>query len=276
MAGTKRRYLMNCSQCRIQWHLVVLGLCLLRVPLSAEDNLPEQNKLSASSAVIRIPAMANNPGLFGAFFRTKVSILNVTTQVFQIEATLFNQNGEVQKVALAIGPGQALNFDNFLEQVFGYQGAGAVKLASLPSGQTSNQFMVSAEVYADSLSGRYKTIVQPGGDLDSISSSREAFTPGISVDATSRTNIGCYNDGFQALSPQTIFAELYRASGTLVNTYALNLPEKGWSQIGINDTVSGGYIKWRPQTQSSCYCYAVVVDNNSNDGTFIPALSYIP
>ena len=56
----------------------------------------------------------------------------------------------------------------------------------------------------------------------------------------------------------------------------LNLPAKGWSQIGINDTVSGGYIKWRPQTLSSSYCYAVVVDNTSNDGTFIPALSYIP
>ena len=89
--------------------------------------------------------MANNPGQFGAFFRTKVAILNVTPQVFQIEATLYNQNGEVQKVSLASGPGQALNFDNFLEQVFGYQGAGAVKLASLPPGQTSNQFMVSTE-----------------------------------------------------------------------------------------------------------------------------------
>ena len=267
---------MNCSHFRNIWHFVVLGLCLLRLPLEAEDNLPGRNSLSASSAVIRIPAMANNPGLFGAFFRTKVSILNVTPQVFQVEATLYNQTGEVQKVSLASGPGQALNFDNFLQDVFGYQGAGAVRLASLPAGQTSNQFMVSAEVYADSLSGRYKTIVQPGGDSDSISSSREAFTPGISVDATSRTNIGCYNDGFQSLGPQTIFADLNRASGTLVNTYVLNLPAKGWSQIAINDPVSGGYIKWRPQTLSSCYCYAVVVDNTSNDGTFIPALSYIP
>ena len=74
-------------------------------------------------------------------------------------------------------------------------------LATIDDGST-------AEVYSDSLGGRYKTIVQPGGDSDSISSSREAFTPGISVDATSRTNIGCYNDGFQSLGPQTIFADL--------------------------------------------------------------------
>lgn len=220
--------------------------------------------------------MANNPGLFGAFFKTKVSILNVSPYVYEIEATLFDLNGEVRKVSLAIGQRQSLSFDNFLEQVFGYQGAGAVKLASLPAGGTNHQFLVSAEVYTDSLSGRYKTIVQPGGDLDAISSNRGAFSPGISVDATSRTNIGCYNDGFQALSPQTVLVDLFTGFGTLLKTYTLNLPEKGWSQIGISDTVSGGYIQWRPQSQSSCYCYAVVVDNNSNDGTFIPALSYIP
>lgn len=117
-------------------------------------------------------------------------------------------------------------------------------------------------------------VVQPGGDSDAVSSSREAFTPGVSVSATSRTNIGCYNDGFQSSSPQTIFADLYTASGSLLNTYTLNLPVKGWSQFGISDTVSGD--QWRPLSLSSCYCYAVVVDNNSNDGTFIPALSYIP
>ena len=43
---------------------------------------------------------------------------------------------------------------------------------------------------------------------------------------------------------------------------------------GYTANISGGYILWQPQ--ASCYCYAVVVDNTSDDGTFINAIKYVP
>jgi hypothetical protein len=53
----------------------------------------------------------------------------------------------------------------------------------------------------------------------------------------------------------------------------MNLGEDSWNQIGLGDPVSGGYIRWR--STLSCFCYAVVVDNTSNDGSFIPGVTVI-
>jgi hypothetical protein len=43
---------------------------------------------------------------------------------------------------------------------------------------------------------------------------------------------------------------------------------------GINTVVSGGYVQFVPS--DAAVCYAVVVDNSTNDGRFIPAADYRP
>ena len=45
-----------------------------------------------------------------------------------------------------------------------------------------------------------------------------------------------------------------------------------WSQVGVLTNVTSGYIRWR--TSALAYRNAVVVDNLSNDGTFIPGAEY--
>lgn len=222
-----------------------------------------------------VPVMANNPGMFGAVFKTRVTLLNPTGFSYTIYVNLYSQNGKVGTRTIAISPHEAKNYENFLEDVFGYSGAGTVELDSWfdpPGGTSDYHFLVKAEVYTDSPSGEYKTVVATGAPFESIGSRFEAYTPGIFVGAASRANIGCFNDS--SSSPNTIQAHLYSASGSLIRTYSLSLPPNGWSQTGIADAVSGGYILWQPQTV--CYCYAVVVDNRSNDGAFIRATEYIP
>jgi hypothetical protein len=214
--------------------------------------------------------MANNPGLIGAFFKTRVSIRNVAPLNYSIQATLYNQFGKAKEATIQITNGQQLNYENFLEELFQYQGAGTVELDAwfaILGGSSDNEFLVTAEVYTDSFSGRYKTIVIPA---DSIGTTFPAFSAAIYVDASSRTNIGCFNAGF---GTNQISTELRSPSGDLINTYQINLSENSWNQIGIGDAVTGGYIRWRPA--SSAYCYAVVVDNTSNDGSFIPAQEYV-
>ena len=39
---------------------------------------PITNQLGTAFAISRIPTLANSPGQFGAFFKTRVSLLNVT------------------------------------------------------------------------------------------------------------------------------------------------------------------------------------------------------
>ena len=71
--------------------------------------------------------------------------------------------------------------------------------------------------------------------------------------------------------------------------YSLDLPKIGKCVDGLIDAgmrsgnavyvvcgaganVTNGYIRWR--TSALAYCYAVVVDNLSNDGTFVPGAEY--
>ncbi len=234
---------------------------------------PPKSKAAQAFPVITVPVMANNQGATAAFFKTRVSIINPTTFSYPIEAALYNQNGFVKEVTLAIVAGQILNYENFLEEVFQYNGAGSVKFDSWigPEGGSSDyDFLVTAEVYTDSPNGQYKTIVATGPPPDSISQSFAAYSAGIRVDANNRTNIGCSN---ASQGPNVVFADIYDGNSTLVGVHQLQLSADGWFQEKVFENVSGGYIRWRPS--GPAYCYAVVVDNTSNDGTFIPASSYV-
>lgn len=252
--------------------LLAAASLLLAINASAADrNLP-RNALSAFPTVV-VPVMANNPGLIpGTFFKTKVAIINPTQLAYPIQVTLYNGNGQAGQATINILPRQLRNYENFLEQIFGYSGAGSVVFnsgAGVPGGSALNDFIVSAEVFTDSPSGKYKTVVTSGGLLDAVSNLSEAFSLGIIVDGTTRTNIGAYNDSD---STNVVNADVYNAAGTLLDTVTLTLPARSWAQTGVLINVTNGYIRWR--ASSLAYCYAVVVDNRSNDGTFIPAAEY--
>ena len=223
---------------------------------------------------VTIPVMANNPGLQGAFFKTKVAIFNPTQLSYPIDITLFGGNGQVAKTTINMAPGQIRNYENFLQDVFSYSGAGAVQFdssAGAPGGSTGRDFMVTAEVFTESSSGKYKTVVAPGPLLENTLPDFDNFSLGVNVDSNSRTNVGCFNDSAGA---NEINADVFNSSGQLVTTVTLSLNGKSWNQVAVPVNVSGGYIKWR--LQSSAYCYAVLVDNKSNDGTFIPASDVVP
>jgi hypothetical protein len=252
--------------------LVAASSLLLALSASAADrNLP-RNGLSAFPTVV-IPVMANNPGVIpGTFFKTKVAIINPTQLSYPIQVTLYDGNGQAGQATISMAPGQVRNYDNFLEQIFGRSGAGSVVFnsgAGVPGGSAANDFIVSAEVFTDSPTGKYKTVVTSGALLDSVSNLSEAFSLGITVDASTRTNVGAFND---TESPNVINADVYSAAGTLLGTVTLTLPARSWAQVAVPTNVTNGYIRWR--TSGLAYCYAVVVDNLSNDGTFIPGAEY--
>ncbi len=251
-------------------YLVAVVLVFLGFTGFAADTKPPRKSLSFASSFVVVPVMANLPGLFGAVWRTKVSLLNPAAFPYSIQATLFDKTGKVGDVTIDMSAGQTRNYDNFLADIFSYSGAGTVKFDSqnLPGGSDNNQFVVDAQVYTDSVNGRYNTSV-PSNIF--TASGSDAYSPGISVSSGSRTNIGCFNDSSSA---NQVLAELYDSSNALIVTLVIDLVAQGWNQTSVPNLVSGGHVKFRPA--QAAYCYAVVVDNTSNDGSFIQAAEYLP
>lgn len=251
----------------------ILFFLLLVAVCSGAELVPLQSQAASASPVITIPVMTNAPGALGGVFKTKVVIFNPTISSYPVEVSLYGANGFVAKTTINLSAGQVRNYENFLAEVFTYTGAGTVNFdsLSLAGGNPNLKFLVSAEVYIDSPNGRFKTVVSTGPPLDPVSPTAIAYSIGITVDGDNRTNIGCFNTSF---STNVINADVYDSANRLVTTIVLTVGGGSWTQVSLPNSVSGGYIRWRPV--NAAYCYAVVVNNTSNDGTFIPAVSYVP
>jgi hypothetical protein len=208
-----------------------------------------------------LPTSANLSGAYGAIYKTKVSIFNAVNAAYQIRIGLSDGSGEIDFRYLSIGAGETVTFGNFLQDVFGYYGAGAI---DLDSGNANHLFIVSSQVYVDTASGRYTTAVQFADDLGAIVPSRPGYVVGVSVNSFSRTNIGCASN-----SPydQTITFRAFDRWGDAVGSpFSFTLRAWGWNQYSYEGGLTNGGI--RIDATQNAVCYGVEVNNVSNDGTY--------
>ena len=90
--------------------------------------------------------------------------------------------------------------------------------------------------------------------------------------SNTRTNVGCFD---QSGAPNHVKATILDSTGQqTLGSVDLNLAGHGWGQTAVNTIVSGGYVRFQPD--DSAVCYAVVVDNTTNDGRLISAAEYRP
>lgn len=231
-----------------------------RQPARVAEATPRPNAVGAVSHLL-LPTSANVIGQFGAFFKTKVSIFNAVNATYLIRAGLSVSNGEIAHALISIAPGQTITYDNILSDVFGYQGAGAI---DLDSGNTALRFIVNSQVYVDTINGRYTTAFQFADDLGAITSSRSGYVVGVSVNSARRTNVGCASN---TSVPQTIRFQAFNANNVAVgDPLSFNLAGFGWAQYQYVGSLTNGGV-YVTATQNAV-CYAVEVDNISNDGTF--------
>ena len=81
------------------------------------------------------------------------------------------------------------------------------------------------------------------------------------------------------VQPSPLHVFLHRDSGRDPNLQwtspaTLTLAAHAWGQTALSTIVSGGYVEFEPS--DTAVCYAVVIDNSTNDGRFIPAAEYRP
>ena len=237
----------------------LFALLLFAIPMLAQNVAPN----GFASDFQTVPVMGNTPGA-GARFQTFVAIMNPTSAAFPVEVTLYDPQGTKRTASITLAAGELKTYPNFLETVFnGYVGGGAV---TFRSGDASKRFIVDAEVWTTG--ARYGTSIPT---LEFAGSNSRSISAGISVDAASRTNVGCFN---QSDVPNLVKATVFSKSGQSVGTVNLDLPSNAWAQTAVNSMITDGYVQFDPQ--EAAVCYAVVVTNSTNDGRFISATEYEP
>ena len=205
-----------------------------------------------------IPTMANSPGRFGAYYRTKVILSNFDSDM-DLTIRLYGPGGPVAWRHRSIKANYYSTWNNFLEEVFDYRGAGAVEFSG------TAPFTVSAEVYTTSSQGKYTTVVHNGPAPLTPYSLRAESVGVVTVDGSTRTNAGVFNNSNQS---QTVTAYVYYPdtdSDDPDQTITFSLPPKGWAQKSVSARGETGYILWRIPREA--YLWVVSVDNQSNDGT---------
>ena len=242
------------------WGLLI-ALCL---PALSETPIPDREKFQVGDLYWQsvIPAAANNPGRFGAHYKTRVVIFNPTSRDYSITARLYDSTGLAGLEEIQMDYGTYRVWDNFLGDVFDYRGGGGIWLRAP---EEEDQFYVTAEVYTDSPNGRFSTTVVNGIFPDYSEGHDDHYNVGISVNASRRTNIGVLN---WDTNPSSIEAKVFDAIGTLVQTIVFELDPEAWEQKTITAPVDDGFVRWEIYGDSEAhYFYAVEVDNESNDGT---------
>lgn len=244
--------------------ICLMAFAIVAIPTFAQSARRTPRNLSFASDFQTVPVMANTVGAGGAVFETYVALLNPGPSAFPVTVSLFDSAGVKHDAIIELGAGEQKTFDNFLDSVFGFTGGGAVTFRSADS---SKRFVVSAEVWTDD--GRYGTSIPA---LEFAGTDSPSFAPGVTVNSGTRTNIGCFN---QSGAPNTVTGTILDATGTqTLGTVTLNLAANAWSQTALSTVVSEGYVRFTPS--DAAVCYAVVVDNFTNDGRFVPAAEFRP
>jgi hypothetical protein len=243
---------------------ILFAALALALPLFAQSGRRADVKDSFASDFQTIPVMGNTIGVGGAVFQTSVSILNPTASSIPVTVSLYDAGGTKRDAVITLLAGEMKTYANFLDAVFQFSGGGAVVFKT-PS--SSNRVIVNAEV--KTAGARYGTSVPT---LEFAGSNSRSFAPGVSVDSNTRTNIGCFN---QSDATNSVKATILDNSGKqTIGTLTMTLPPNAWFQTAVTSVVSGGYIQFDPT--EAAVCYAVVVDNSTNDGHFVSAAEYKP
>lgn len=244
-----------------------------RHTVTALSAAPSPLVIGAGNHVL-YPTSANVHGAFSAYFQTKMTILNVTNEAYDIRAGFSTTAGEVSAKLIHIGPSQSLTSDNILADVFGLTGGGAIDLDSRYDGRADHLFLTNAVVYVDIGGGaRYSMAIQPADFTGFVTPARPAIFVGVSVNSTTRTNIGCASNSpeTQRLTAQAFFADGSAAGGVV----GIDLIGYGWGQAAVTGgAFNNGTIVIRTSDPAGAACYGTEINNATNDATFFLGIPY--
>lgn len=223
-----------------------------------------------------VPVSAQTPGAGDTNWRTELTLFNASEFSVDVRLDYLPDAGPRGSRQINLRAAESVTFANTLLEVFGLaSGAGAIFVEATNPLATPS-LKVASRTFTTSPSGTYGLFV-PG----EISPSGEPYlyVTGLSANTDFRTNIGLVNNSDQ---PIGISITSFDASGSPLGQTSTALEPKMFRQTPLttlfpSTTFPAGAISLRitASIPSALTAYASVVDNRSQDPTYMPAVPAI-
>jgi hypothetical protein len=214
-----------------------------------------------------IAVAAHTPGVGGSSWRTDLTVRNEGSWFANIHLRFLPQGGGTDAPCIQVGQlpaGQAVQYEDVVASVFETEGAGGIAI------YTTGRYVATSRTYTTGEEGTFGQGIPARSWYDALDWQHTATLLQLHQNSRYRTNIGFLN-----LAPMTTTVKVryFRQDFSLLlekdyelhpmASHQANRPMRGLGQIEnafaeVNVT-SGGPI----------LCYASVVDNRTNDPTYV-------
>ncbi|NOZ78434.1 MAG: PKD domain-containing protein [Acidobacteria bacterium] len=216
-----------------------------------------------------IAAAAHAPGFNDSLWRTNVELANPSSSDIQATLDFFpadQDNTSFVSQPVTVPAGQTLRLDDVLPSIFSTEGAGAIRVRI-----ASGQLLVTSRTYDQEPNGTLGQFIASRPASAAITDGSSGVLSGLRRSQAFRTDIGMVNLTAEQI---TITAHYYRPDGTEITSKSYTLKPYSFIQNSIpvsTANLSGGFAILSSSTPNAAFlAYASVVDNISQDPTFIP------
>jgi hypothetical protein len=238
-------------------------------------------KATTPDNAIYIPAAAHASGALNTNWRTDVQLHNPGTVQARVNVAMLvrdQANPSPQTRTFTINAGTSVRLQDILASSFSFDGAAALRISIL-----QGDVIATSRTYNLTSGGTYGQFAATIHGSQAFATGERALlmqlTHNNSTTSGFRTNVGMVN-----LSDQTINLDLdlRSAAGTSYGTrsyplrpYEFIQKDKIFKSVTSGD-VNDGYIVMTSQSAGARFlAYATVIDNQTGDTVFIPAISVL-
>jgi hypothetical protein len=232
---------------------------------------------SQASAWWRIPAVGAGPGAQGSFWLSDIYIFNPNLTAITVDVYLIYATGTYGPLSYTVADWGSKTLEDIGTQ-FSLQGAAALQL----QGRNDMPFFVMSRTYNREADGDTQGQDIAGQDWclgNSSGPSQMLLLLGIQRNSRFRTNMGFMG----GTNPVDLSVAVYNGNNNYVTGFSVHLNSWSGTSFPITNytsaTIDDGYaIVSITSTASACVNgYASVVDNGTQDGTYIGGqLLYAP
>lgn len=221
-----------------------------------------------------IPVVANLPGKNGTFWRSDVSILNVSGQDTSVQMVLYPEirNGEATFETKTSDPipvpaDQQVVLTNIVQSQFGLlDKKGALMIFSVDG----KPLVLASRTYTNGEQGSF------GQDVNSVLVSDRAWVSGVENDSLFRTNVGIFWPWDQSVQfTLTVYdSQGNQAGGGTFTFTQAGLQQRGVDTLGVGTLPSGWIVITCSDSQAIWYAYGTTVDQSTGDSVYRAAQGY--
>jgi hypothetical protein len=235
-------------------------------------------KVLEEGSSLYIAAAAHVTGSLDTDWRTDLQVYGLGTEMAEYEIALLEQdreNSSPNAASFHLHAGRSVRYNDVLWSLFGFDGSAALRITA-----TAGSVAVSSRTYNQTTDGTYGQFIGAALESRAIAYGEEGriiqLTHNRARDTGYRTNVGFVNCTSRSI---TVEVDFYTWEGILLGTktYVLS-PYMFIQKSKIFGTVTGGdvsdgYVVVRTlSTGGKFFAYASVVDNQTGDPIYIPAV----